>query len=117
MRATNIAFCLSFWDFLSNFVTIMIKEFQVRVIPQVASSEQNIAEHVSREMGIDRRTITRVRILKKSIDARQRQVYVNLTLRVYVNEMPEDDEFVRIEYPDVTNGRRVVVVGAGPCGL
>ena len=117
MRATNIAFCLSFWDFLSNFVTIMIKEFQVRVIPQVASSEQNIAEYVSREMGIDRRTITRVRILKKSIDARQRQVYVNLTLRVYVNEMPEDDEFVRIEYPDVTNGRRVVVVGAGPCGL
>ena len=95
----------------------MIKETQVRVTPQVAYNEQNIAEYISREMAIDRRTITHVRVKKKSIDARQRQVYVNLTLQVYINEMPQDEEYVKTEYPDVSNGRQVIVVGAGPCGL
>jgi hypothetical protein len=68
----------------------MTKELQIRVTPQVAYSDQNIADYVSREIGIDRRTITRVRVLKKSIDARQRQIYVNLTLRIYINEEPAD---------------------------
>lgn len=95
----------------------MIKELQVRVVPQVAYSEDNIADYASKELAIDRRTITAVRVLKKSIDARQRQVYVNLTLNVYINETPQDDAFVRTEYKDVSKGRTVIVVGAGPCGL
>ena len=95
----------------------MIKEMQVRVVPQVAYSEQNIAEYVSREAGIDRRTIKHVRVLKKSIDARQRQVMVNLTLRLYINELPTDDAYQKTEYPDVSKGKRVIVVGEGPCGL
>jgi len=90
---------------------------QVRVMPQVAYSEQNIADYVSREAGIDLRTIKHVRVLKKSIDARQRQVMVNLTLRVYINEMPTDEAYVKTEYPDVSKGKRVIVVGEGPCGL
>jgi len=95
----------------------MIKELQVRVVPQVACSEQNIADYVSRELAIDRRTIKHVRVLKRSIDARQRQVMVNLTLRVYVNEEPTDEAYQRTEYPDVTRGKKVIVVGEGPCGL
>ena len=95
----------------------MIKELQVRVVPQVACSEQNIADYVSRELAIDRRTIKHVRVLKRSIDARQRQVMVNLTLRVYVNEEPTDEAYQRTEYPDVTKGKKVIVVGEGPCGL
>ncbi len=95
----------------------MIKELQVRVVPQVAYTEQNIADYVSKELAIDRRTIKHVRVLKRSIDARQRQVMVNLTLRVYVNEEPTDEAYQRTEYPDVTKGKRVIVVGEGPCGL
>ena len=89
----------------------------MRVVPQVAFCEQNITDHVSRELGIDRRTVKHVRTLKRSIDARQRQVFVNLTLRVYINEEPEDEMFVRTVYPDVSSGKPVVVVGEGPCGL
>jgi len=95
----------------------MIKELQIRVVPQVAYSEQNIADYVSRELAIDRRTIKHVRVLKRSIDARQRQVMVNLTLRVYMNEEPTDEAYQRTEYPDVTKGKKVIVVGEGPCGL
>lgn len=95
----------------------MTKELQVRVLPQVAYSEKNIIQYLSRELAVDARTISAVRILKKSIDARQRQVYVNLTIRAYINEMPEDDAYVKTEYPEVSNGRNVIVVGEGPCGL
>ena len=95
----------------------MIKEQQFRVTPQVAYNEQNIIEYISREMGIDRRTVTHVHILKKSIDARQKQIYINLTLRIFINEEPADEEYVKTEYPDVSKAPQVIVVGAGPCGL
>lgn len=95
----------------------MIKEISIRVLPQVAHNEANLTEYVSKELAIDSRTVCHIRTLKKSIDARQRQVFVNLTLRVYVNEMPTDETFVRTEYPDVQKGKQVIVVGEGPCGL
>ena len=95
----------------------MIKEMQVRVLPHQAASMQAIARYVADEQGIDQRTITHVRVLRRSIDARQRTIYVNLTIRVYVNEMPADDVFVKTEYGDVSEGKAVVVVGEGPAGL
>lgn len=95
----------------------MIKEYQLRVMPQVAASEDNIRDHVARENSFDARTVKAVRVLKRSIDARQRTIFVNLKVRVYINEQPTDDAFVRTEYGDVSNGRRVVVVGEGPGGL
>lgn len=95
----------------------MIKELQFRVLPQVAYSEKNIAEYVSRELSIDIRTLKAVRVLKKSIDARQRQVYVNLTLRLFINEMPQDEEYEKTTYGDVSGARSAIIVGAGPCGL
>lgn len=95
----------------------MIKEYQLRVMPQVAASEDNIRDHVARENGFDARTVKAVRVLKRSIDARQRTIFVNLKVRVYINEQPTNDAFVRTEYGDVSNGRRVVVVGEGPGGL
>ena len=79
----------------------MIKELQLRVEPQFAYNEQALKETVSRQCGLDVRTITAVRTLKKSIDARQRTIFVNLTLRVFVNEQPPRDEFERIDYKPV----------------
>ena len=95
----------------------MIQEYQIRVLPQQAASEQNIADFLARDKGIDRRTITHVRVLRKSIDARQRTIFVNLSVRVYINEEPQDDEFEHISYRDVSGAPQVIVVGAGPGGL
>ena len=55
----------------------MIQEIQVRVLPVVASSEQNIKRFVAEDRGIDIRTINAVRVLKRSIDARQRKIFIN----------------------------------------
>lgn len=95
----------------------MIQEFQIRVLPQIAANTKTIKEHVAREKGIDARTINDVRVLKRSIDARHRQIFVNLSVRVFVNEQPDDDGYERVDYPDVTKSQKVIVVGEGPAGL
>ncbi len=95
----------------------MTNEYQIRVVPEVAAQEDRLKAYLADEQGIDVRTIFGVRILKRSIDARQRQIYVNLKVRVYVNEQPHDDEFVRTVYPNVEGKPQVIVVGAGPGGL
>lgn len=95
----------------------MTHEFQIRVLPQQAASEQTIKDYIARDRGIDIRTIYGVRVLRRSIDARQRTVYVNLTVRVYVNEMPQDDVYRHTEYRDVSGRPQVIVVGEGPGGL
>jgi len=95
----------------------MIKEYQLRVMPQVAASPEALQAYIAKDNGIDSRTIKHVRILRRSIDARQRNIVVNLSVRIYINELPEDEPFTRIEYPDVSKARRVIVVGAGPGGL
>ena len=95
----------------------MVVEYQLRVLPEQAYSEQSLKRYLAREKGKDERTIQAIRVLKKSIDARQRTVYVNLTVRVYINEMPEDDVWIQTEYPNVEGKTAVIVVGAGPGGL
>lgn len=95
----------------------MVVEYQLRVLPEQAYSEQSLKRYLAREKGKDERTIQAIRVLKKSIDARQRTVYVNLTVRVYINEMPEDDVWIQTEYPNVEGKPAVIVVGAGPGGL
>ena len=106
---------------IQNFVWIkafiMIQELQLRILPEQAASEQSIKQYVAREKGLDARTIKAVRTLKRSIDARQRTIFVNLTVRIYINELPTDDEYVETYYPMVDEGAEVIVVGAGPGGL
>ena len=95
----------------------MTNEYQIRVVPEVAAQEDRLKAFLADEYGFDVRTINGLRILKRSIDARQRQIYVNLKVRVYINEQPHDDEYQRTEYPNVEGRPQVIVVGAGPGGL
>ena len=95
----------------------MIKELQLRLLPEEASSEQSLKRVAARETGADIKEISSVRVLKRSIDARQRTIYINVKLRVFINEEPEGQEYRSVEYRDVSKGKQVVVVGAGPGGL
>lgn len=95
----------------------MIKEFQIRVKPKVASSEQDIIRFLSKTYGLTPEEIKGVRVTKRSIDARQRNIFVNLGLRVFVNELPPEDEYEVTEYHAVDDSPQAIVVGAGPGGL
>ena len=95
----------------------MIQEYQIRILPEQAASEEGIKRYLAKEKGLDVRTLNQVRVLKRSIDARQRTIFVNLKVRAYISEFPQDDQYVHTEYPDVSSRPRVIVVGEGPGGL
>ena len=95
----------------------MIQEYQIRILPEQAASEEGIKRYLAKEKGLDVRTLNQVRVLKRSIDARQRTIIVNLKVRAYINEFPQDDQYIHTEYPDVSSRPRVIVVGEGPGGL
>ncbi len=95
----------------------MIQEYQIRILPEQAASEEGIKRYLAKEKGLDVRTLNQVRVLKRSVDARQRTIFVNLKVRAYINEFPQDDQYVHTEYPDVSSRPRVIVVGEGPGGL
>lgn len=95
----------------------MIKELQLRLSPREASLLSYIKDMCAGETAVDINRIKKVRILKRSIDARQRNIFVNLKARIYIDENPQEQEFVETEYRDVSDCPQAVVVGAGPGGL
>ena len=95
----------------------MTQEYQLRILPEIAANEQKLKEYLSKEKGLNLRDITATRILKRSIDARQRTIFVNLKVRAYIKEMPQEDEYERTIYNNGEGKLQVIVVGAGPGGL
>ena len=92
----------------------MVHELNLRILPRQAYNEQSILAYLREEKGINAGA---VRVLRRSIDARQRTIYVNLTVRAYIGEEPPLQDFEPYIYKDVSNRPSVVVVGAGPGGL
>ena len=95
----------------------MLKQLNLRVTPDIAYVSDRLKLYVAREIDSDARTIKAVQIRKRSIDARQRTIYVNLSLDVYINEEPPQLSYEPVEYQDVSRAPQVIVVGAGPAGL
>ena len=95
----------------------MIKDIHTKATPQVAATESLLRRQAAGEAGVALERVTSLRVLRRSIDARQRQVWVNLQLRLYIDEQACDDEYEPVVYGDVSQAPQVVVVGAGPGGL
>lgn len=95
----------------------MVEEYQLRLLPEEAYSEDTIRQYLSQEKGFDVAAIRAVRVVKRSIDARHRRVLVNLKVRAYINELPTEEPFAPTDYPDVSDQPSAIVVGAGPGGL
>lgn len=97
----------------------MIESIQVRVKPEIAYTPLKLQLHVADFLGgVDINRIKKVEITRRSIDARQRQVMVNLSLKVYLDEVEVPAPATsRREYRDVTSSQPIIIVGAGPAGL
>jgi len=95
----------------------MIKDYQLRLSPADAHSEESVAAYLRREEGLGFGQMRAIRITRRSIDARQRRVMVNIACRVYFDEDPPAVDYESVDYPDVASGRQAVIVGAGPAGL
>lgn len=95
----------------------MIKQSTFRVIPSIAYNEKALREYICREFAIPYGKLSAIRIRRRSIDARQRTIFVNLSVDIYIDEYPPRLDYLPIDYPSVENCPTVVVVGAGPGGL
>jgi len=95
----------------------MQKDIDLRLTPKQASDPETIKTYFSAETGILYKDITAIRIIRRSIDARQRNIYINLKIRGYINESPDVKQYIVTNYPDVSNKPEAIIVGAGPAGL
>lgn len=96
----------------------MQQEVLLQLSPKDAAQSAVISENIAHELGIDARRITGFHFIKKSIDARKRNVLINLKLRAFVDEPFHATTLPPFEFPDVSKAeKRTLVIGAGPAGL
>ena len=95
----------------------MQQEFSLQVSPETAGNAEALKHHLSREKDLPFPEMRHVEVLKRSIDARQKKVKINLKVNVYLNEDFEEVKINTPEYGDVSNEEAVIIVGAGPAGL
>lgn len=95
----------------------MKKVLQLRVSPETAGESSLLKQHISSGENIPLNEIYHIEILKRSIDARQKNVIINLKVEVYVGESFKDEPISLPDYKNVSNSEEVIVVGMGPAGL
>lgn len=95
----------------------MIKELQLRVNLVEERKEGILQLKAAKKLDINVAEITSVKVLRKSIDARKKEVIFNYKVAVYINEaQPDTPEYV-FEYQDVSNAKEIHIVGFGPAGM
>ncbi|HEY0057330.1 MAG TPA: FAD-binding protein [Pedobacter sp.] len=94
----------------------MIKEIELVLLPSEAGNEEIINKKAASLLKLSPDRISSVKILKRSIDARSRQVVYRLKVEVYIDEKPPF-EIAITNYPNVADKKSVIIVGAGPAGL
>lgn len=95
----------------------MIKKVTLQLSPSEAENDAVIKSYISGEAGVFLKRITDYKILKRSIDARKRQIKIVLQLEVYIDEQPTEEEAYKPHLQNVSNAPHVIIIGAGPAGL
>lgn len=94
----------------------MPKELNLVLSPEMAADTNKLNSIAANKLGVDPQRISELKIKRQSIDARSRNIKVNVCLLVYLDDeaMVEDYNF---DYKDVTHAPQVIIVGSGPAGL
>ncbi|MFO7368800.1 MAG: FAD-dependent oxidoreductase [Bacteroidales bacterium] len=95
----------------------MIKEVTLILSPAQASSGESYMPAIAQALDVAVQEITFARIIRKSVDARGRNIKINMSFQVYLNEEPASNLENEYQYLQVGNKPEIVVVGAGPAGL
>ena len=96
----------------------MPKELLLQVSPEVAAHATLLQEQVGKLIHTNSKDIQHITILKRSIDARQKAIKINLKVLIFMNgEMLTPQKIELPNYKNVSNAQEVIVIGAGPAGL
>ena len=96
----------------------MSKELLFQVSPEIANNDALLKKHIAKLERVSETEIQHISILKRSIDARQKNIKFNLKINLFLqSEIFIDDKIELPNYENVSNAQEVIVVGAGPAGL
>ncbi len=95
----------------------MQTQLQLILLPEQAEKQELLLKQVADQLEVSPQRITRIRTLKKSIDARSFQVKINVTLEVYIDEPAPENESIHFDFPFVGDKTPVLIIGGGPAGL
>ena len=96
----------------------MPRELLLQVSPEIAANENLLYEQVAQIVRVSTKVVQKVVILKRSIDARQQAIKVNLKVSVYlIGDQYVEQKITLPQYKNVSNAQEIIIVGAGPAGL
>ena len=95
----------------------MIKEIQLRVNLIEERKEGILKYKASKQLGVDKNEITAIKVLRKSIDARKKNIIFNYKVAVYINEQISKKLTYTFDYKDVSNAKEIHIIGFGPAGM
>jgi uncharacterized FAD-dependent dehydrogenase len=96
----------------------MPQQLQLKLTPQQAASQERIISHIADVKAVKPSSINGFHILKQSIDARSRQIRINITADVFIDEPVQPRKTIAFEWKDVhAISKKVLIVGTGPAGL
>lgn len=94
----------------------MQKEIELSISPDKIADEDHLIQRAASYLNTPVSSITAVKIRKRSIDARSKQVVYHIRVIVFINEQPAPD-MPGMTYANVSAASPVVIIGAGPAGL
>jgi uncharacterized protein len=95
----------------------MVKQIQINMNPSAAADENAVKKIAASLAGIEQNAVTALRVLKRSVDARQKNVRVNITVEVFYGEDSPVPVISPFKPEDVSLKQEIIIVGAGPAGL
>src|SRR6185437_10756840 len=95
----------------------MIKEFELAVSPETEHNEVLFKQEVLSHLKLSDEENIYIRRLRRSIDARSRQIKYNILVQVFIGETPSELITYKKDYPNVASAPQVIVIGSGPAGL
>ncbi len=96
----------------------MQQKVVLKLSPEHAADDSAIIEQIASLTAVKKTDVTGFSILKKSIDARGKNIYINLTVNAFINEPVKTNKEEKFFFRDVTNAsKKVVIIGSGPAGI
>jgi len=95
----------------------MHKKLSLVLEPEIGFDEEHFKNHIHKLLQFPENENTFIRLIKRSIDARGRQVKVNVEAEIFINEVPSPIISFKKNYPDISKAKQAIVIGAGPAGI
>jgi uncharacterized FAD-dependent dehydrogenase len=96
----------------------MQKDLTLKLLPSEAVNDDIIKNYIAQALSVKSTALSGFTILKKSIDARSKQPFYTLSLKVFINEPKPAAELMQFDFKNVRNSnKRVLIAGGGPAGL